>query len=273
MSWPSSSTRPPKTGLGVGASSPSAVIPSTLLPEPDSPTSPKISPGLIDRLAPRTACTGPLAEGKVTYRSSTSSAWLAAPMLIGYLPIWRGRPSSGRDRNAVGRSCSDHHAVGLAGPRKRLEHLVAAHQAVALQVAHRCQRRLVGGERRPAHAVADHQAAVVVLVGVSERVVHAHVRQRPHQHQPLNAVGFEHQRKLGGKERRVATLADQILVSGGSDAVGELGRSIALQAVDRLLAVELTTEVDQRALVHLLDEDRRGRTRAPGPAAGAGALG
>ncbi len=43
----------------------------------------------------------------------------------------------------------------------------------------------------------------------------------------------------------------------GSQAVGELGGDVALEAVDVLGAVELAAEVGERALVDLLDEDHR----------------
>src|SRR4051812_31148828 len=45
----------------------------TLLPEPDSPTSPSTSPGAMLKLTSRTAYTSPVEEGKRTDRLRTSS--------------------------------------------------------------------------------------------------------------------------------------------------------------------------------------------------------
>ena len=49
-------------------------IPSTvaLLPEPDSPTSPTVSPAATSKVIPRTACNGPALVRKVTLSPSTS---------------------------------------------------------------------------------------------------------------------------------------------------------------------------------------------------------
>ncbi len=44
----------------------------TVLPEPDSPTTPSTWPGSTDRLTPRTAETSPSAVGNVTSRSAIS---------------------------------------------------------------------------------------------------------------------------------------------------------------------------------------------------------
>ena len=44
----------------------------TLLPEPDSPTTPRVSPGSIENETPSTALTNPSSVGKWTLRSLTS---------------------------------------------------------------------------------------------------------------------------------------------------------------------------------------------------------
>src|ERR1700735_2316023 len=46
----------------------------TLLPEPDSPTMPRVCPVSTLKLTPRTAGTRPSGEAKLTCRSSTSSS-------------------------------------------------------------------------------------------------------------------------------------------------------------------------------------------------------
>ena len=135
-------------------------------------------------------------------------------------------------------------------------------EAVALQVGHRLQRVVVRAGRGAADAVGDDAAAVVVLVGVGERVVHADVGQPADEQQRVRAVGLQDELELGGEERRVAALADEVLVGPRVEAVGELGRRVALQAVDALGAVELAAEVDERALVDLLDEDDRHARRS-----------
>src|SRR5690242_12855473 len=63
MSWPLNMILP-----AVGAMSLIAVRPSVDLPQPDSPTSPRVSPVLISRSTPSTACTCP------TVRWSTPEA-------------------------------------------------------------------------------------------------------------------------------------------------------------------------------------------------------
>ena len=45
----------------------------TVLPQPDSPTSPRVSPGARSKLTPATALTWPRAAAKFTVRSRTSS--------------------------------------------------------------------------------------------------------------------------------------------------------------------------------------------------------
>ena len=50
----------------------------TVLPQPDSPTSPRVSPGARSKLTPATALTLPRSPAKFTVRSCTSSNGAAA---------------------------------------------------------------------------------------------------------------------------------------------------------------------------------------------------
>ncbi len=72
---PSSRTWPRRSA--VGGSRP--ITPSAVadLPEPDSPTMPRVRPGNRSKLTPRTASTGPASEGKETRRSRTESTGVA----------------------------------------------------------------------------------------------------------------------------------------------------------------------------------------------------
>src|SRR6185437_13843807 len=78
MSAPPRLARP--LTMASAGSSPSAASPSTLLPDPDSPTTPTISPADTDRSTPRSAFTPP---GKLTARLLASNA---APPADGSLP-------------------------------------------------------------------------------------------------------------------------------------------------------------------------------------------
>src|SRR5690348_7858571 len=80
MSWPLNMILP-----SVGAMSLIAVRPSVDLPQPDSPTSPRVSPVLISRSTPSTACTYPTvrcrtpeATGNQTFRSVIETSGSAA---------------------------------------------------------------------------------------------------------------------------------------------------------------------------------------------------
>src|SRR5688572_13332764 len=72
-SWPSNRTEP-LTSTPRRGSRPITASEVTDLPQPDSPTSPIVSPGATEKLTPSTACVAasPRRE-KVTARSSTSS--------------------------------------------------------------------------------------------------------------------------------------------------------------------------------------------------------
>ena len=52
----------------------------TVLPQPDSPTRPRVSPGARSKLTPATARTRPRAAAKLTVRSRTSSNGAASGM-------------------------------------------------------------------------------------------------------------------------------------------------------------------------------------------------
>ena len=57
----------------------------TLLPEPDSPTTPSVSPRRSENETSETACTTPSGVGKRTVRSRTSSRTSAARRRHAYL--------------------------------------------------------------------------------------------------------------------------------------------------------------------------------------------
>ncbi len=117
--------------------------------------------------------------------------------------------------------------------------------------------RLVGPDVRPRDAVLDHPAEVVVLMGVDERVVHAHVGVTSDEDQGLGAQALEQDLQLGAEEARVATLADHVVVGTHTEIRGDLRPGVALEEVDSLGAVELATEVDEVPSVCLLEEDDR----------------
>src|SRR6185436_9687033 len=70
-SVPSKTIRPPTVRPG-GSTRPRMEKPVTVLPQPDSPTSPRISPGLTEKLTPSTALTTPARVKKWVFRSSTT---------------------------------------------------------------------------------------------------------------------------------------------------------------------------------------------------------
>ena len=77
------------------------------LPDPDSPTSPRVSPRPMRKLTPQTAGKGPPGEGSVTRRSRTTSR--SSPSL---LPM-RGS----RAPDAGGTGAGDRPGAGIAGTR------------------------------------------------------------------------------------------------------------------------------------------------------------
>src|SRR5919109_5496003 len=71
-------TARPESTRPLRASSPRIASEVTLLPQPDSPTIPNVSPGAMSNEMPLTACTVPRRVQKRTWRSSTErSASLA----------------------------------------------------------------------------------------------------------------------------------------------------------------------------------------------------
>src|SRR2546429_626830 len=61
-----------------------AVRKDTLLPDPDSPTTPRVSPGMIEKVTPSTAFTTPSSVGKLTRRflTSRSGSVIGAPAAV-----------------------------------------------------------------------------------------------------------------------------------------------------------------------------------------------
>src|SRR5712692_5911806 len=74
----------PEMRASLRVTSPITVSQLTLLPEPDSPTTPIVSPGEIENDTPSTAFTRPSSVGKCTLRSLTSSNGSATRPPIGY---------------------------------------------------------------------------------------------------------------------------------------------------------------------------------------------
>ena len=71
ISWPSNTTVPVR--VAVGASNPIDARDNTVLPEPDSPTMPMLSPAAISRETPFTACRFPRLVAKLISRFSSFS--------------------------------------------------------------------------------------------------------------------------------------------------------------------------------------------------------
>ena len=105
MSLPRTATSPPTEACA--GSRPSSDRPSTLLPEPDSPTRPRISPRRMSRLTPRTAWMRSPPRRNATDRSDTrattsSSVWtsgagdcwvvVSSSMVLTSLVAWGGDP-------------------------------------------------------------------------------------------------------------------------------------------------------------------------------------
>ena len=64
----------PETLADLRLMSPSTVRKETLLPDPDSPTTPSVSPRAMENVTPSTALTSPSSVGNWTFRSLTSSS-------------------------------------------------------------------------------------------------------------------------------------------------------------------------------------------------------
>ena len=78
ISWPMNRTEPVRTTPSRGTS-PMIERESTVLPDPDSPTMPTVSPRSRVRETPLTALSAPAAVEKVVWRSSTSSRVVSVP--------------------------------------------------------------------------------------------------------------------------------------------------------------------------------------------------
>src|SRR5947208_6867918 len=72
-SWPSKMTSPSMMACFL-LMRPMVVSMDTLLPEPDSPTIPRVSPGEMENETPSTALTRPSSVGKCTFRFLTSNS-------------------------------------------------------------------------------------------------------------------------------------------------------------------------------------------------------
>jgi len=99
--------------------------------------------------------------------------------------------------------------------------------------------------------------AEVELVRVDAGVVHAHVAQEAAGHDRPDAQAAQQQVEIGGEERAVAALADEMLARPRPQRRDELGARGALDAVLGLVAVELAADVDAPRPVELLREDHR----------------
>src|SRR6478609_6589364 len=136
---PSSRISPSAMASTGGGSSCITVIAVTLLPEPDSPTTPRTLPGAMSKLMPSTAVTIPRGERKRTLRSRTE-----------------------RSGGAGSRIMSDHEDL-LVGKKRRAAN--GATLGDLVEVLH-----VVSNLARPAHARFDraHHAGLVrdVLEGI-----------------------------------------------------------------------------------------------------------
>ena len=150
---------------------------------------------------------------------------------------------------------SDCRFVGCAVGGKRLDHLGSCSTRTALEVLHGAEGRLVPGLGRTDDTVGDHAHAVVVLVCVSERVVDAHVRQPPDQHERRRPEPFEEYLEVGAEEAGVAPLRDAVLARPGNQRRPQLRPIVAFEAVNPFDSVEFATEVDGVGPVCLLEED------------------
>jgi len=96
--------------------------------------------------------------------------------------------------------------------------------------------------------------AEVELVRVDARVVHADVGEQAAGHDRPDAEAAQQESEIGGEERAVAALADEMLARPRPQPLDELGARGALDAVLGLVAVELAAglllaELTQRAMI------------------------
>ncbi len=95
---------------------------------------------------------------------------------------------------------------------ERGEDLLGGALRTGLQVLHRVERRVVEVLRRPADTVGDDAHVVVTLMGVGERVVHAHVGQAADQDQRRRPQSPQHDLEIRSDETGVAPLDDVELI-------------------------------------------------------------
>src|SRR6056297_570285 len=97
-SWPRNFTDP--SARPFSASKPIIAIAVCVLPDPDSPTTPRVWPGSRSKLKPLTACTTPSGVSNRTVRSRTSSR--ATTVLLPVLERWPNPDRMVRDRLRAG---------------------------------------------------------------------------------------------------------------------------------------------------------------------------
>ena len=138
MSSPRKITRP-----AVGASRRRMTRPAVDLPQPLSPTRPRVSRGWIAKSSPSTARTAP------TWRRRTPR--MTGKCLVRFSTATRGRESSGRVSGGTGRSCVGvepaGHRVAVRRRRRRGESrvlLAAAREGVSRSAARRGMSRAPG---------------------------------------------------------------------------------------------------------------------------------
>lgn len=93
------------------------------------------------------------------------------------------------------------------------EDLVGGAQRTGLQVLHGVEGRVVPVLRRAADAVGDDPDVVVPLMGVGERVVHAHIGQTTDEDQRVGLQTPQHDVELGADEPGVPPL-DEVKFTG-----------------------------------------------------------
>ena len=129
------------------------------------------------------------------------------------------------------------------------------HDRSRLQVLDRREARPRRLRARSAARVADRDHAVVVLVGVDAGVVDADIGEEAAGDDRPHAQPAQQQVEIGGEEGAVAALANRPLSLERLELVHDLRAGRALEAVDRLVTVELAAEVHQLAAMDLLGED------------------
>ena len=132
-------------------------------------------------------------------------------------------------------------------------HIRRGDEGAMLQVVDGPQRALMGFLGRTGHGIFNHMDMIVVLMGVHRRIVDADIRQPADQIEGVHAKALQQDFKIGGEERAVTALGDQIFAL---DGVGQLGVVVfraVFHAVDALGAVQLPAEVHHVRAAALLD--------------------